>query len=95
LQAGGYQSLVINRGDTNAVQDDAEIVRDDAISSPLRKDAQTNTDEQTVAVAWGGPQVVPGGELLGFFLGLEGLLNLRHLELDQRMFDVPTDVDVG
>jgi hypothetical protein len=47
-----------------------------------------------VAVARGRPQIVPSGVLLSFLLGLESLLDLRHLELDQGVADVATDVDV-
>lgn len=95
MQASRDKSLVIDRGDANAVQDDTEVVADDAVSSPLCEDTQTDTDEQAVAIARGSPQIVPSGVLLGFFFGFECLLNLRHLELNKWVADVATNVDVG
>jgi len=95
LQAGRNKSLVIDRGDADAVQDDTEVVADDAVASPLCEDTQTDTDEQTVAIARGSPQVVPSGVLLGFFFGFECLLDLRHLELDKWVAYVATNVDNG
>jgi hypothetical protein len=41
-----------------------------------------------MAVARSGPKICPSGVLLGFLLGLNGLLDLCHLKFDQRAFDV-------
>jgi len=48
-----------------------------------------------MAVTRGGPQISPSGVLLGFLLGLDGLLDLGHFEFDQRASDVATSVKVG
>lgn len=95
LQARRDESLIINGGDTDRVEDDRQIVRDHTVSRPLRESSQANADEQAMAVARGGPQISPSGILLGFLLGLDGLLNLCHFEFDQRAFDVTPGVKVG
>ena len=48
-----------------------------------------------MTVARSSPQVSPSGVLLGLLLGLDGLLDLCHLEFDQRASDVTTGVKVG
>jgi len=48
-----------------------------------------------VAVARGSPKIGPSGVLLGFLLSLDGLLDLRHFEFDQRASDVTAGVKVG
>jgi hypothetical protein len=47
-----------------------------------------------MAVTRGSPQIGPGRVLLGFLLGLDGLLDLCHFEFDQRAFDVATGMEV-
>jgi hypothetical protein len=48
-----------------------------------------------MAVARSSPQISPSGILLGFLLGLNGLLDLCHFEFDQRASDITASVKVG
>lgn len=95
LKAGRNEGLLRDTSDADVLQHKGKIVADDAVANPLSVEAQRDGNPQPVPIALGRPQIRPGRALLGGLLGLDGLLDLGHLKVDEWVVNVPSDVRSG
>lgn len=72
------------RSDTNRLQDESEIVRDDADPVPLGEYTERGRDEGTMTVSLGRDKIHPRRAAIGGPVGLDGSFYLGHLKINER-----------
>jgi len=86
--------LSVGVGDTDLVEDNVDVVRDETVTRPLGEETSSQENDQTVAVTWGADKLLPA-VTLELLLHLEGVLDLLKFEKNDLIVEVTVGVDVG
>ena len=81
-------------GNTNAVEDILEVVRNETVTRPLREEGNSDNDAHTPAVAGCFDKLEPPSPLLDLLFG-DGSADLVEFESDKRIFGVAVSVVVS
>lgn len=86
--------LSILAGDTDGVEDNSEVVRNQSVTGPLREQTSSHQQEKTMPVTLGGNKLTPSAGCDGLFEG-NSLSDLGVLELNERILFVTIGVVLG
>lgn len=93
--ASGQGELLVLLGDTRTLVDDVHVVGEEGVTRVLRDDTEGDDDGQTPQVALGPEEVEVRGGAVAVAVGLDGLLDLAVLELDEGVVLVAATVVLG
>ena len=81
--------------DTNSIENDAEVVRDDTVTGPLGEEGKSNDDPHSLEVTPLGEHCLVRARVGGFLFDSEGFLDLFVLESDQGVVMIVAAVVFG
>ena len=90
-----YSKHLVLFSDTSALVNDFHVVGEQGIARVLGDDTKRDNDGEPPPVSLGAEEVEVAGGVLVVTVGLDGVLNLAELELDERVVGVATTVVLG
>lgn len=93
--SGRQGELLVLLGDTGTLVDDVHVVGEESVTGVLRDDTERNDDGQTPEVTLGLDEIDVRGRAVVVAVGLDSLLDLAVLELNERVVLVTATVVLG
>ena len=82
-------------GNTNAVEDILEVIRDETVTRPLREEGDSDNNDHTSPVSRGSNESLPANVSSNLGIEFEGSLDFLILVLDDTIIFVTIGVIVG